>query len=444
MELRQYIVRSFIFFIVFLLGLTLYYFVSGYVYITSKKKEINQNWAKSKCDPRVIPFAGWLVGPPDVSGLSNGIECFLMMFKNVFMKFMSPFIEFFEKIVEVLHDLVVNMYHVRQMFHYLRQSIHDALYDTASLIYGYGKKLAYLFNRLVKTFVLIFKVFEDVFDFMMYGIYTLASLWNGPIGGVARFFCFEPSTKIPLLHTTKCIKDITLQDTLLKGGKVLGICKFIGTNIPLVQYKEDKVSKEHLIQQNHTFLRMKHLCLPQVSSSPILYCLITERGIIGTQHAIYADYTELPTEQDTKEFQRKQLHGLCKTPLQSVPMGKKVCGFHSCANVLTKEGYVPLSHVSLNTSLVDNKVLGMFHVFLDTVYEYKGIKMGADTLIYEDTWKWVQESPHAKKRKGTMEGIHLITEKGVFMVEDTLVKDFYEEREELEEFTQSCMQKIET
>ena len=64
---------------------------------------------------------------------------------------------------------------------------------------------------------------------MMYSAYmTFQSMWNGPIGGVARFLCFDKNVLVTLDNNkTKTISSLNIGDKILDGGKVLGILKTV-------------------------------------------------------------------------------------------------------------------------------------------------------------------------------------------------------------------------
>ena len=104
---------------------------------------------------------------------------------------MYPFYQFFETLLEVVFDLIKSVRNIRKMIYYLRDSIREHLLEIANLIYGYAKKISYLFNTITDITSKIFKVFEDIFFAIGYAVTTLQSIWNGTIGGVGSFFCFH-------------------------------------------------------------------------------------------------------------------------------------------------------------------------------------------------------------------------------------------------------------
>ena len=133
--------------------------------------------------------------------IKHPVEHVVTMFRNLFNVFMSPFVEFFENIMHVLTDLVKNLQNIRLMINYLRGSINTFLLDIATMFYGYAKKLSYLFERLKASFMLISKVFDDIYVGMLYllsifydvdntvkPLFSIIDPITGLIGGIASFF----------------------------------------------------------------------------------------------------------------------------------------------------------------------------------------------------------------------------------------------------------------
>lgn len=301
-KLSTILFRSVVFIVVFSVLYIAYKAYSVYQSTSENISEIKKKWPEYRCKPHILPIAG-LIGPEGTSGLQNGLECGMTFFKNAFLSFMTPFIRFFEKIVEVLVDLVNSVQNIRKMIHYLRSSIRVFLLDIANMFYAYAKKMSYLFNRFMETFSKIFLVFEDILYSLGYGMYTLASLWNSPVGGVARFFCFAPGTYVLMKSgDTKRVEEIKLGDVLEKGGRVLGVHAMSGSAISMCEYrKKHFISSEHMIFEEGRWIRVrssKNSVFVNTSWETI-YCLTTENGLICLDDkTICSDYMEIQEDED--------------------------------------------------------------------------------------------------------------------------------------------------
>ena len=72
-----------------------------------------------------------------------------------------------------------------------------------------GATLMY-FAKLKAIFEKLYAVFVGMV-YMVYSAYmTLQSMWNGPIGGVARFLCFDKDTQIGTNTNEKNLSKIKL------------------------------------------------------------------------------------------------------------------------------------------------------------------------------------------------------------------------------------------
>ncbi len=116
--------------------------------------------------------------------IKNPVEHVVTIFRNLFNVFMSPFVTFFENIMHVLTDLVKNLQNIRLMINYLRESIKTFLLDIATMFYGYAEKLSYLFERLKASFMLIGRVFDDIYTGLLY----IMSLLNDTKNTLDPFF----------------------------------------------------------------------------------------------------------------------------------------------------------------------------------------------------------------------------------------------------------------
>ena len=130
-------------------------------YYSQRQKEIKLNWSSYRCKPGMLAWAGWL-GPSGTSTTGNAIDCAIMFLKSLFDKFMY-LLPIFETLLEVVFDLIKSVRNIRKMIYYLRDSIREHLLEIANLIYGYAKKISYLFNTITDITSKIFKVLKTSF-----------------------------------------------------------------------------------------------------------------------------------------------------------------------------------------------------------------------------------------------------------------------------------------
>ena len=199
------------------MGVSLFAFSIGVATITAvmlgiktktKFNQLNEEWSKNRCKPTTmmtafIPF----MRPDGVDPSENFKDCMYGMHKSFFSTLMSPFMTIINIMHSILKKLTVQIQAVRNMFDSLRTKIQHNLSDITDKIYSSYERIAWLFKTLFGLFGKIFYIFKNLFDLLVYSFYTMASVWNGPIGGIGRYFCFGPETLIKLHNgNTKKIK----------------------------------------------------------------------------------------------------------------------------------------------------------------------------------------------------------------------------------------------
>jgi len=446
--------------VAFSLVYVVYKSYSMYNTTMANKAKIQSNWPTYRCQPQILPLAG-IVGPPGTSAIENGLECAMTFFKNSFLKFMTPFIDFFEQIVLVLVDLVESVQNIRKMFNYLRDSIRSFLLDIANMFYAYAKKLSYLFNRLMDTFSKVFRVFEDLFYALGYAIYTVASLWNSPVGGVARFFCLRKDTPITMKDgSEKPVCEIKVGDKVKKGGKVLAVHLFSGKNVQMYLYKNKLVvASSHLILEDGKWIRMKDskYAKPLDKGEKEIYCLSTKKGKIFIKGNLFADYMETETPEQMTYILNIIMEHLNNKPSNLTGKNEKVWGFQKDTLVLLKSGITKkIKDLKLGDNLGNNNIVeGVTKIYGRNVklFNHNGTVCSGNVIVRNNNkWKLIKDiGKPLKKKKSVL--YHVFTTGGEITINNNLCKDYeiykdydqvkYEDiNDRIDEYVESELNKI--
>jgi len=70
----------------------------------------------------------------------------------------------------------------------MEQSAYDDLTDIATKIFQAYGRIAQLLVTVYGIVAKVGKVFQDLLNLILLAYYSLGSMWNGPIGGTARYF----------------------------------------------------------------------------------------------------------------------------------------------------------------------------------------------------------------------------------------------------------------
>ena len=408
-----------------------YYAFTSYNSTMSRASEIADKWPEYRCRPSVMPFASQLTGGK-VNTVINGIECLITAYIQPYINaFISPFIKFFEKILDVITDLISSVQNIRKMFYYMRQSINTFLLDIANMFYAYARKISLIINRLMETFSRIFKVFEDMIYAITYIIYTIASVWNSPIGGVARYFCFHKETLITMYDgSKKPIKEVKIGDKIKKGGKVLSVHLFSGKNVKMYLYKNKIiVASSHLIRENERWVRIENskYSVPLDKREDEIYCLTTSKSKIVVDDNVFADYMELETPEQMTHVMNIIMESLNNKEIKLTGKNEKVWGFIKDTLIKTKSEYKKVKDLKLGESLdYENKIEGITKICGKQIklYNYLGTVCSGNVIIKKGgVWKLIKEIGKPLKNKKSVL-YHIFTTNGELYINNEMYKDY--------------------
>ena len=280
-----------------LIGFSLLYF---YVLMTDFISNVNKNWKEYRCNPLVMPFAGFF----GHNAAKNFGECIQNQQKASMKLFLGP-IEYALSLAGNLGgDLVGSLNKVRGFFNYLRNMIAK----TVKMIFNMVLSMMISFTRIIITLKdTAMKIIGAmaVTIFMIDGTSkTGLSAWNGPPGKIMRSLCFHPKTPIMMKDgTKKYIKDINIGDRLCNDSHVLGTLKIKGNKQnPFYKIYSKKlgrnilVTEEHKIQDTYTgrFIRVSEFAGAKRTTqfNDEMSCLITDDHLIPIGEHIFWDWED--------------------------------------------------------------------------------------------------------------------------------------------------------
>ena len=281
--------------------------VYGYCVGIRHKAQIQANWPTYRCKPYIIPIASF-VGPPGTSTSANASACFTTMTKEVFNVFMHPWASLLSLIKNILHEITMDIQDIRKMIFFIRNTIVNALDAVANKTYDAYYRISVLFNMIRNLLMSIFYVLRGAMYVLAYAFSALGSIMNGPIGGMMRFFCFDPDTPITMKDgSIKPIYEIQIGDILYNDNEVLAVMKFKSCASEMYLYRGTTlVAGTHLVSEFGKWIRVED----SQWAEPIkqyngdhLFCLHTSNNEIWTNEIKFADYFETNDRQINKTIQ---------------------------------------------------------------------------------------------------------------------------------------------
>lgn len=451
LEKKASIIWIIIIIIIGFLILTIFY---GLNTILENKKKIDKDWPTYKCKPYIVPFAGWAIGPKGISASENFIDCMWSINKNFFDVLMAPFIKMFQLILDILKGLTGDIQNIRKMVNYMRESTEEIAKDVYQKIYDAYERIAFLFKSILKIFDKLFDVFKDLFDVLLYTFYTMASLWNGPIGGIAHFFCFDENTKINMNKGKKYIKNIKIDDILENKNKIKSILKFSSNNINMYNYKNIIVSGEHIILEDKKWIKIKDSNKSrkiEEYNKKNIYCLITEDSTIKINNEIFKDYNGTNNEKINENIYKLMRKYINKEEIngdinyennnnggQLISQGGEGISFLNYLDIcfdenveikMMKDKNKKIKDVNIGDKTLYGKVLGKIEIKNENIklYEYNDIITSGNTLIYNNK-KWIPiyklNESKLKDKKIKNKLWNIITEENKIMINNEIFRDY--------------------
>ena len=385
--------------------------ITLYVILQGNKKIIIDNWVEYRCNPFIMPLASYF-GKPVGDNFKN---CLWVIVKKYADFLLQPIRHMTNLISKILNDFRNNINSIRSMTKKVRvfflsivQNVMDRIWSTISYVQYFIVKLQFTMKRA-----------HGIMSTIIYSSYTsietLQSIWRGPIGGFARFFCFHPNTPILLSNNkTKYINQLTTNDNILGGGKVIGIMKFkLLDTMELYNYKNTWLTKEHIVYlkdidkwvridsiKDKLSILEKHLKPKYLSS------IITENNVLVSNKTIFSDYVEtnnLELQHRIKDIiidslNNKSLSGIKNNLSSHLSFNRNdkpyLIGFTNNTPIeLSNNTIIPISNIEIDMETKYNgRILGIIKqsIDYDNLYQINNIVVSGNHLLYyHNSWNTI-------------------------------------------------------
>ena len=259
--------------------------------INEEMAKIRNNWPEYRCKNLYSMFPS-LFGPEGTNYDENKAYCDAAAANSSFNSNIGGVQNQIDGQNNSIQNLTDSLNNTQMMILAIRDSLMKQINDIYQKMYSMFKRIAYLFKIFARLFYRIFQTFNSLFKTIKYAVWTLMSLWVGPIGGLVRAFCFGCHTLIELEGKIKRLDEIVIGDNI-SGDIVVGVCEFKKDERDQY-YKIDNVyvSGMHIIEYQGEFIRVhNHPRAVKVDYNlPIIRCLITDTGRLRIGGNIYCDY----------------------------------------------------------------------------------------------------------------------------------------------------------
>jgi len=259
--------------------------------VNEELEKIRNNWPENRCKN---PYSQYptIFGPEGTTYDENKAYCDAQAANSAFNSNIGGVQNQIDGQNNALQNITESVNNTQKMILAIRESLMKQINDVYQKMYSMFKRIAYLFKVFARLFYRIFQTFNSLFKTIKYAVWTLMSVWVGPIGGLVRAFCFGCHTLIELDGKIKRLDEIIIGDNI-SGDIVVGVCEF-KKDVQDQYYKmgDVYVSGMHIVEHDRKFIRVhSHPRAVKVDYNlPVIRCLITDTGRLRIGGNIYCDY----------------------------------------------------------------------------------------------------------------------------------------------------------
>lgn len=445
---------------VIIISLTVIVFIGGIIAIiillvvpvvNKKIDEMKGDWISKRCTPLYRMFPG-MFGPPGMTSQQNDAECASAEHNASFNSNIGPIQNMINSQTNGLNSIVQSINNTQKMVLSIRNSIISSVNDVYQKLFNIYKRIAYLFKVFARLFFNIFQTFQSLFKTVQYAVWTLMSIWVGPIGGLVRVFCFGDNTFVKLSSNSIIkISEVIIGD-IIDNNQVVGVCLFKKTDGNQF-YKLDDVyvSGMHIVKYNDSFIRVhSHPNAIKVEYNiSLIHCLITNTGRFKIGNNYYCDYLGENTLETYLKLVSPLLEitdDLTKYENNSLNLYP---GFTQDSILKVDSGVKIITEIKIGDKIKGKSIIGIIQYILEgstfiSEYDdgYNLCKL-VGIQIYKNNGKYIKKNKYEQKILGKLECIGLLIEGGIIELGiNCMITDFDIISDELRNNVEDSLQKL--
>ena len=333
--------------------------IATYCQLMVNAQAIKDDWVNQRCNPKVMPFAGFINKPDNKSineftaenfsyctqdiltNLTGEVVQPFQFLTNYLLSIFQGFLESINKIREVMAGIRENMREIAEnILHRILnvmiplQRIFSALMDslnktqgvlTASLYTSLGSyyTLKSLLGAIVELIVKMLIVLVGI----IVGLWVIPVTWpaaatmsavflsisiplaiivgvmtevlNIHSSAIPKLKCFDEKTPIIINNSPVNISQVKIGNKINSTNKILGKIKLMRENEDIYLLGETIVSGSHKVFENNQWIKIKNSKeskLLEEYNKKYIHCLITENKTIEIGDKIYLDWDEKTNE----------------------------------------------------------------------------------------------------------------------------------------------------
>lgn len=276
--------------------------------------EISKNWAKYRCNPSVMPFAGAY----GHDATENFQFCLNQIFTNQVGGVTGPFTKILTSIVGTSMTFLQNLNSLRMMLATLLGGMNKIIQEFTDRFKLLFSQIRITMLRMQTLFRRVFATMYSIFFMGMSGMTAGLNFGDTFIFKFIDTFCFPPETPIEIQGRGQIpISEVQLGDVCAKtGARVTSAYRFQADGQPMVNLNGIEVSTNHFIKYNGTWIQ----AVDHPDAAPCgdwnggkvrpLVCLDTDTHEIPLGDYIFSDWDETSdSDAATMELAESKVNG---------------------------------------------------------------------------------------------------------------------------------------
>lgn len=388
--------------------------------LTEKIAEIRKNWPEYRCKNPYRMFPSTF-GPEGTTSDENNAYCDAQAANSAYNSNIGGVQNQIDSQNNSIQNITESINNTQKMILGIRNALMEQINNIYQKMYSMFKRIAYLFKVFARLFYRIFQTFNSLFKTIKYAVWTLMSVWVGPIGGLVRAFCFGCHTLIELDGKIKRIDEIVIGDNI-SGDVVVGVCEFKkDARDQYYKIGDVYVSGMHIVEHDGEFIRVhSHPCAVKVDYNlPIIRCLITDTGRLRIGGTIFCDYLG----DNVLETYLKIVSPIVKIPFRLDDYKNSALNLYPAFTqdsiIMVDSGIKLITDVVIGDKIAGKEVIGVIRYILEgktfiTEYDdgYNMCKFVGIQICRGDKYV-VRENHREMKILGKLECIGLVVDGGV-------------------------------
>jgi hypothetical protein len=382
--------------------------------------EISKNFAKYRCNPLMMPFAGQF----GYDAKENFNFCITNILNNKAAEIFAPLYGILSQFTSILTVMMNATLGIRKLFSNFFLSVNSFIGNVRNRIQNLLLQIRISFLKMNN---LMARVFGTMYAVIYMGTSALTAgnnLANNDLVTFLSEFCFDPATPIQMANGSwKAIKDIVVGERLapLLGSQGIGVLVtstfvFDGSRTPVVRIGDVVLSSQHYVEYMGEWIyAADHPSAVNATKIPKLICLnVTGNAFYVGRCGLKArDYDETNDPGITEHVMKLAIQtlngGSCCTDLNR-PVLDYSLGFDPRFEVKLADGeWKPAQDVQIGAKLAGGAaVVGLVHERCDGLVKLGNLYVSDAQLLFSGG-KWMRAAVAAPENRFRQESAVLIS-----------------------------------